>query len=104
MGNFISNQNDKYTDMGSMVSMTIEKNAYSTSIKTAEVIPVYRLRYIDNGKTIYKTVPEYEISKFKNILSTNTVSYVTQTSKELSFNYFAPEIWRLKNNMAMSGN
>lgn len=104
MGNFISNQNDKYTDIGSMQSIVIKKINGITRLKSTETIPVYRLRYSNYGKTIYKTVPEYNINKFKNILSTDTVSYITQTSNELSFNYLSPEIWRQKNNMAMSRN
>jgi poly-gamma-glutamate synthesis protein (capsule biosynthesis protein) len=88
MGNFISNQNDKYTDMGSMESMLIEKRNNVTKLKSAETIPVYRLRYPSNNKTIYKTVPYNNITKFKDILGQDTLSYISSVSKELSFKYY----------------
>lgn len=92
MGNFLSNQNDKYTDMGSMESLVIEKRGNVTTLKSAETIPVYRLRYSANGKTIYKVVPSNDLPKFKNVLTQNTVSYVNQVSNELKFNYSAPTL------------
>lgn len=88
MGNFISNQNDKYTDMGSMESMVIEKRGNVAKLKHAETIPVYRLRYSANSKTIYKTVPYNDVIKFKNILGQDTLSYISSVSKELSFQYY----------------
>ncbi|MDF2883587.1 MAG: Bacterial capsule synthesis protein cap [Clostridiaceae bacterium] len=90
MGNFISNQNDKYTDIGSMERMIIEKRNGIAKLKSAETIPVYRLRYSSNGKTFYKTVPCSNINKFKNFLVQGTIAYVNQVSKELIFNYAAP--------------
>jgi len=92
MGNFISNQNDKYTDIGTMENITIEKKGGITKLKSAETIPVYRLRYNSNGKTIYKTVLCSNITKFKNILVQGTISYVNQVSQELMFKYVAPKI------------
>ena len=87
MGNFLSNQNDKYTDMGSMESMVIEKKGNVTKLKSAETIPVYRLRYPSKGKIIYKVVPYNTLPKFKNVLTQNTMSYVNQVSNDLKFNY-----------------
>jgi len=92
MGNFISNQNDKYTDIGTMESITIEKKGDVTKLKTAETIPVYRLRYSGNGKTIYKTVPCSNINKFKNIVTQGTIAYINQVSQELAFKYAAPKV------------
>lgn len=88
MGNFISNQNDKYTDMGSMESMVIEKRGNVAKLKYAETIPVYRLRYSADNKTIYKTIPYNDVTKFKNILGQGTLSYISSVSKELSFQYY----------------
>lgn len=101
MGNFISNQNDKYTDIGSMESMTIEKKGNITKLKSAETIPVYRLRYNSKGKTIYKTVLCSDISKFKDILVQGTISYVNQVSQELAYKYAAPKVQLLKTAGAM---
>ncbi|MDP4089698.1 MAG: CapA family protein [Bacillota bacterium] len=87
MGNFISNQNDKYTDIGSMVSMTIEKNGSNTRIKYAETIPVYRLRYKSGGKTIFKTVLCSSIENYSNVVGSSDISYVKQVSGEIAFTY-----------------
>jgi poly-gamma-glutamate synthesis protein (capsule biosynthesis protein) len=92
MGNFISNQNDKYTDIGSMQSITIEKKGNTTRIKSTETIPVYRLRYSDKGKTVYKTLPSTEVKNFSNIVSSNSISYVNEVSSQLAFDYEAPKL------------
>ncbi|MDP4144736.1 MAG: CapA family protein [Bacillota bacterium] len=92
MGNFLSNQYDKYTDMGSMESMIIEKQGAVTKLKSAETIPVYRLRYSNNGKTIYKTVPYNDVNKFKDILGQNTLAYIDQVSKDLAFTYSSSQV------------
>jgi len=92
MGNFISNQNDKYTDIGSMESMIIEKKNNITKLKSAETIPVYRLRYTSSsGKTIYKTVPYDKVDKFNTVLAQGTISYINQVAKELLFKYLPPK-------------
>jgi poly-gamma-glutamate capsule biosynthesis protein CapA/YwtB (metallophosphatase superfamily) len=91
MGNFISNQNDKYTDIGSMESMIIEKKGNTTKLKSAETIPVYRLRYNKDGKTIYKTVPHNALENFSSILSRNILSYVGEVSEEISFTYITDD-------------
>lgn len=92
MGNFISNQNDKYTDIGSIQHIKIEKNDGMTRIKSTETIPVYRLRYKSNGKTIYRVVPSKDMDKFSNIVGDSTMSYINETSTELSFKYDAPKL------------
>lgn len=96
MGNFMSNQNDKYTDIGSMESIVIEKKGNKAKIKSAETIPVYRLRYINNNKTIFKTVPCNTANKYSTILGQNTLSYINDTSKELMFKYSPPEFVKYK--------
>ena len=90
LGNFISNQNDKYTDIESMQCINLEKTETSTRIKFTETIPVYRLRYKNNGKTIYKVVPAKDMEKFSNIVGNNNMTYINEVSSELSFSYKAP--------------
>lgn len=87
LGNFISNQNDKFTDIGTMENLVIEKSGNKTILKSAETIPVYRLRYEINKKTIYKTVPITSINKFKDKLAKNDLAYINNTSAELAFKY-----------------
>lgn len=90
MGNFISNQNDKYTDIGSMQSITIEKKGSVTRIKSTETIPVYRLRYSNNGKMVYQTVPVGSINNYSNIIDAKTISYINDASSKISYKYNAP--------------
>lgn len=97
MGNFISNQNDKYTDIGSMSNLVIEKRGTETKLKSAETIPVYRLRYKTGNKTIYKTVLHDSVNKFKSILSEPTLAYINQTSKQLEFKYSIGEAMPVNN-------
>jgi poly-gamma-glutamate capsule biosynthesis protein CapA/YwtB (metallophosphatase superfamily) len=64
MGNFISNQNDKYTDIGEMIKLNVYKDISSTKLEGVEIIPVYRLRYSENGKRKFKVVPCSEIDSY----------------------------------------
>lgn len=90
LGNFISNQNDKYTDIGSMQHIKLEKIDTLTRIKATETIPVYRLRYKNNGKTVYRVVPSKDMDKFSSIVGESTMSYINEVSAELAFSYEAP--------------
>lgn len=65
LGNFLSNQNDKYTDIGLMLKLTVLKKDSSTKIEKVDVIPVYRLRYKEGGKTFYKVVFCSRIEDYK---------------------------------------
>lgn len=91
MGNFISNQNSKYTDIGSMVDMKIFKTGNNTQLDYAETIPVYRLRYKSGGKTIFKTVLSSNIENFNKIIGASDISYVKQVSGELAYKYEATQ-------------
>ncbi|NLZ49084.1 MAG: CapA family protein [Clostridiales bacterium] len=96
LGNFISNQNDKYTDIGSMQLIKLEKANNITRLKSTETMPVYRLRYKDNGKTIYKVVPSKDMEKFSAIVGEGTMSYIKAVSSELAFSYESPNYYTVK--------
>jgi poly-gamma-glutamate capsule biosynthesis protein CapA/YwtB (metallophosphatase superfamily) len=81
MGNFISNQPYKYTDIGLMVNLTIKKAKGVSSLDTAELIPVYRLKYTEKGKVIYKTILCSEIDDYN--VSEKNKDYVEQTYKSI---------------------
>jgi poly-gamma-glutamate capsule biosynthesis protein CapA/YwtB (metallophosphatase superfamily) len=81
MGNFISNQPYKYTDIGLMVNLTVKKFKGNTSLDAAELIPVYRLKYTEKGKLIYKTVLCSEIDEYK--VSNQNKVYVEETYKNI---------------------
>lgn len=81
MGNFISNQPYKYTDIGLMVSLTVKKFKGTTSLDAAELVPVYRLKYTEKGKLVYKTVLCSEIEDYK--VSSSSKAYVEETYKNI---------------------
>ena len=60
LGNFISNQNDRYTDSGAMVKISIEKDEENgVSITDCAYSLVWRYRYSENGKRHYTLIPAY---------------------------------------------
>ncbi len=65
VGNFVSNQDDKYTDVGLLLNLAIQKNG-EKYIYHFESLPVYRLRYRENGKLIIKVVTEKDFQKYKD--------------------------------------
>lgn len=87
MGNFISNQNDKYTDIGSMQNIILEKKGNITRIKASETIPIYRLRYSYNGKKVYKAIVCKEAGNFTDIIGKAEVNYINTVSSQLAFSY-----------------
>ena len=68
MGNFISNQNDKYTDVGTMTKLIIRKQGEKVTLGAFEIIPTYRLRFKDtNGKTIRRIILAKDIDDYSHI-------------------------------------
>ncbi len=60
LGNFISNQNDRYTDSGAMVKISIEKDEDgNVNITDCNYSLVWRYRYYENGKRHYTLIPAY---------------------------------------------
>jgi len=58
LGNFISNQNDPYTDLGLMVRLDFDKRPYAPARVAFRADTVRRLRYPKEGRMIYKVVRE----------------------------------------------
>jgi poly-gamma-glutamate synthesis protein (capsule biosynthesis protein) len=60
LGNFMSNQNDRYTDCGAMVKIDLEKNGENrVNITGCAYSLVWRYRYYENGKRHYTLIPAY---------------------------------------------
>lgn len=59
LGNFISNQNDRYTDSGAMVKIILEKNNNKVSIQECKYNLLWRYRFTENGRKNYMIVPSY---------------------------------------------
>lgn len=57
LGNFISNQRDRYTDSGAMVKIMLEKNDDKVSITDCKYSLVWRYKYTENGKLNYTLIP-----------------------------------------------
>jgi poly-gamma-glutamate capsule biosynthesis protein CapA/YwtB (metallophosphatase superfamily) len=68
MGNFLSNQNDKYTDIGTMTKLVIRKQGENTTLEQFEIIPTYRLRYKDkDGSTKRRIILATDIDNYSSI-------------------------------------
>jgi poly-gamma-glutamate capsule biosynthesis protein CapA/YwtB (metallophosphatase superfamily) len=75
MGNFLSNQNDKYTDIGTMTKLVIRKQGENTTLEEFEIIPTYRLRYKDkDGVTKRRIVLATDIDNY---------SFISESEKRL---------------------
>ncbi|KRQ87505.1 Capsule biosynthesis protein CapA [Caloramator mitchellensis] len=83
LGNFISNQNDKYTDIGLIARLELSKKDKTVEIKNFEMIPIYRLRYKESGKTMHKVITAEGIEKYKNKIGADNIKYITKTFDEL---------------------
>ena len=58
LGNFISNQKDRYTDSGAMIKIELQKNeSGETEISDCRYSLVWRYKYIENGKLKYTLIP-----------------------------------------------
>lgn len=80
MGNFLSNQNDKYTDMGSMTKLHLKKQGNKTTLDNFEIIPTYRLRFVDtDGKTKRRIILAADVDGYSHVSETQK-QYVRQMS------------------------
>ena len=59
LGNFISNQQDKYTDLELMINLTYERDPTTNrvSLKEYKKIPLYVHKYKTDGKNFFEVVP-----------------------------------------------
>ncbi|TDT50950.1 CapA family protein [Fonticella tunisiensis] len=83
MGNFISNQTAKYTDIGTMVELRVVKTD-TAKIEDARVIPVYRSIIKQGGRTIHQVLPAENIDKYSDKVPVSRRSYVKQVYGELT--------------------
>lgn len=83
LGNFISNQNDKYTDIGGMLQFSIVKHEGQTRLDMFEMLPVYRLRYKDGDNTIRKVVLCSNIDAYE-MINEKSKEYIQNVSIEIS--------------------
>jgi hypothetical protein len=68
MGNFLSNQNDKYTDIGTMTKLIIRKQEEKTTLSDFDIMTTYRLRFRDtDGKTKRRIILASDIEDYSHI-------------------------------------
>lgn len=84
MGNFLSNQNDRYTDIGSMTRLIIKKQNGITSLANFEILPTYRIRFRDvDGQTKRRIILASEIDEYKYI-SDRDKQYIREVKYEVT--------------------
>ncbi|WBW96830.1 CapA family protein [Oceanirhabdus sp. W0125-5] len=86
MGNFISNQNYKYTDIGTISKIKIGYSEGKTFLKSASSIPVYRLRY-EEEKKIYRAILVRDLDKFKEHIYTEDIKIIKKVANDVGFKY-----------------
>jgi len=85
LGNFISNQNDIYTDIGLVCILTIEKDVNgSIRVKNKELKAIYRLRYTSkaDGKIKHIAV-DAEKAKLYSEITVKQIQYIDNVRKWL---------------------
>jgi len=84
MGNFLSNQNDKYTDIGTMTRLVIRKQGENTTLGNYEIMPTYRLRFRDaDGKTKRRIILASDIDNYSHI-SDKEKMYIREVKYEVT--------------------
>jgi len=84
MGNFLSNQNDKYTDIGTMTKLILKKENGATYLADFEIMPTYRLRYTDtDGKTKRRIILASDVDKYNHISETDK-KYIKEVQYEVT--------------------
>ena len=96
MGNFLSNQNDKYTDIGTMTKLIIRKQGGNTTLGGFEIIPTYRLRFIDeDGKIKRRVILASDIDSYTQISDRDKL-YIKEVKYEVTQLLNEEEISSLK--------
>lgn len=84
MGNFLSNQNDKFTDIGTMTKLKIQKKGNDTILSDYEIIPTYRLRFIDlDGKIKRRIIVASDIDDYSHISDMDKL-YIREVKYEVT--------------------
>ncbi len=84
MGNFLSNQNDKYTDIGTITKLQLSKLEGKTVLKSFDILPTYRLRFVDtDGRVKRRIVLVSEIENYSHISDAQS-RYIKTVSNEVT--------------------
>lgn len=84
MGNFLSNQNDKFTDIGAMTRLTLKKQDGITTMSDFDIMPTYRVRFVDtDGRTKRRIILASDIDGYKYI-SDRDKQYIREVKYEVT--------------------
>lgn len=83
LGNLLSSQKDKYTDIGLIAKLNITKENDEIKLESYEMLPVYNYKYYENKKYMNKLILTDEIDSYKTIPA-STREYIKNTVKELT--------------------
>lgn len=83
LGNFISNQRERYTDTGAMLYLTIDKDT-TTRVSSVSVIPTWVFKGAINNRTEYRILPldDTTASFNHNFLTASDSKRIRQAYKE----------------------
>ena len=83
LGNLLSSQKDKYTDIGLMVKLDITKEKDKAILESFNILPVYNYKYYENKKYRNKLILIDEIDNY-NAIPASTKEYIKNTALELT--------------------
>ena len=83
LGNLLSSQKDKYTDIGLMVKLDITKEKDKVTLDSFNILPVYNFKYYENKKYMNKLILASEIDNY-NEIPASTKAYIKNTVSELT--------------------
>ena len=82
LGNFISNQKDRYTDSGAMVKIVLEKQEDKVSIADCKYSLVWRYKYTEQGKLNYTLIPASIYDNQPEMVQTSLQSIMKQSFED----------------------
>lgn len=87
MGNFISNQNDPYTNIGTISKLIIKEDNGAVYLDSAESIPVYRLRYGEEENMVYKAILVENLGLYDDVVGENEIEFIKKVAQDLNLEY-----------------
>lgn len=87
MGNFISNQNDSYTNIGTISKLIIKEKNGEVYLSSAESIPVYRLRYGEEGNMVYKAILVENLDLYNDVIEEVEIEFIKKVAEDLNLEY-----------------
>jgi poly-gamma-glutamate synthesis protein (capsule biosynthesis protein) len=92
LGNFVSNQRDRYKDGGILIELDLSKNN-DTHLQSVSYLPVWVYKGVINGKISYRLIPP---QKFSDLIPIYNISDKDQNAANLFFEDTSTQLNNIK--------